>query len=103
MVQQLAQLDAQIVGISPDAPADLAKTVAKNKLTFPLLSDPDLAAAGAYGLVYQRPDKKPFLVPAVFVVGAAGRVLFQYVNPNYRVRLDSAVLQAAVRAAHPSR
>ena len=101
IVQQLAELDAQILGISPDAPATLAKTMARNKLSFPLLSDLDLSTARAYGLVFQRPGKKPFLVPAVFVIGADGRVLFQYVNPNYRMRLDPTVLQAAVRAARP--
>lgn len=42
----------QVVGISPDAPAKLAKFVEKEGLTYPLLSDPDkatLTAWGAYG------------------------------------------------------
>ena len=48
----LASLSAagyQVVGISPDAPAKLAKFAAKEELSFPLLSDVDHAVASAYG------------------------------------------------------
>ncbi|MBM7772374.1 peroxiredoxin Q/BCP [Actinokineospora baliensis] len=38
-----------VLGISPDKPAKLAKFVAEEGLTFPLLSDPDKAVLGAYG------------------------------------------------------
>lgn len=37
-------------------------------------------------------------VPAVFLVGPDGRVRFQYVNPDYKVRLDPHVLIAAAEA-----
>lgn len=42
----------EVVGISPDKPEKLAKFVAKESLTYPLLADPDkqvLEAYGAYG------------------------------------------------------
>lgn len=42
----------EVIGISPDKPEKLAKFVAKESLTYPLLADPDkevLAAYGAYG------------------------------------------------------
>jgi peroxiredoxin Q/BCP len=38
-----------VVGISPDQPAKLAKFVERDRLTFPLLSDPDRAVLEAYG------------------------------------------------------
>ena len=38
---------------------------------------------------------KTELVPAVFLVGKSGRIEFQYVNPNYKVRLQPEVLLAA--------
>jgi peroxiredoxin Q/BCP len=41
--------DTVIVGISPDAPAKLARFDAKYGLGFTLLSDPDHAVAEAYG------------------------------------------------------
>jgi peroxiredoxin len=36
-------------------------------------------------------------VPAVYLVGKDGIVQFQYVNPNYRVRLTPEVLLAAAK------
>jgi peroxiredoxin Q/BCP len=38
-----------VLGISPDAPEALAKFTENQSLTFPLLSDADLAVAEAYG------------------------------------------------------
>ncbi len=49
---QLADAGLDVVGISPDKPEKLAKFVAKEGLTFPLLADPDkhvLTAYGAFG------------------------------------------------------
>lgn len=48
-LESLAAADYQVVGISPDAPAKLAKFTAKEELTFPLLADEDHAVASAYG------------------------------------------------------
>jgi peroxiredoxin len=38
-------------------------------------------------------------VPAAFVIGRDGVVHFWYVNPNYKVRVDAAVLRDAAKAA----
>ena len=38
-----------VVGISPDQPAKLAKFVARDELTYPLLSDPDKSTLTSYG------------------------------------------------------
>lgn len=38
-------------------------------------------------------------VPGVFLIDAAGRVSFSYVNPDYRVRIPAAVVLAAARAS----
>ena len=38
-----------VLGISPDAPAKLARFVERDALTFPLLSDPDHAVMEAWG------------------------------------------------------
>jgi peroxiredoxin Q/BCP len=51
-LQALHTAGIDVVGVSPDSPAKLAKFRAKEGLTFPLLSDPDrtmLEAYGAYG------------------------------------------------------
>jgi hypothetical protein len=38
-------------------------------------------------------------VPAVFVTNTAGLITFQYVNPNYRERIDPKLLFTAARIA----
>jgi thioredoxin-dependent peroxiredoxin len=43
------EANVRVVGISPDAPEKLAKFRDKEKLNFPLLSDPDHATMEAYG------------------------------------------------------
>ena len=48
-LESLVSAGYQVVGISPDAPAKLAKFTEKEELTFPLLADEDHAVAAAYG------------------------------------------------------
>ncbi len=36
-------------------------------------------------------------VPAVFLIGTDGQIKFQYVHPDYKIRLDSELLLAAAR------
>ncbi len=79
----LAELNGQgidVVGISPDKPAKLAKFVERDELTFPLLSDPDkevLTAWGAfgekklYGKLVQGVIRSTFLVDEKGVIEAA--------------------------------
>jgi thioredoxin-dependent peroxiredoxin len=73
----LAKQDIVVLGISPDAPAKLAKFRERDGLTFPLLSDADksvLSAYGAYG------EKKLYgkvtvgVIRSTFVIGPDGTV-----------------------------
>jgi thioredoxin-dependent peroxiredoxin len=45
----LQQAGYDVVGISPDSPAKLARFVEQESLTYPLLSDPDKQVMDAYG------------------------------------------------------
>ena len=81
----------------------MKKTAKKNGLSFPLIGDSKAAAMDAFGIAWGSPDKQPLPAPAVFVLGADSLVHFQYVNPNYRVRLADEVLLAAVRTAAKSK
>ena len=95
--KQLHELGYQLLAISPDAPQKLVETSQKHKLTFALLSDDDLGLARDLGIVFQRTGRKPLPVPAVFFVDKDGTILFQHVDPNYRVRLDNEVILAGAR------
>lgn len=95
----MKKLGFQILAISPDPPEKLKETAGKNELEYELLSDAKFAAAKGFGIAFQQEGRRPLPVPAVFIVGTDGRIRFQYVNPNYSVRLDGSVLLAAAKAA----
>lgn len=116
--QQLANLNAQIIAVSPDSPEKLAQSKIKSP-NYLLLSDDSLTLAKALGLAYYLDDKTAAIyrnkrgvnfvdaqgkvnvalpVPAVFVIDKSGVVYFQYANPNYKVRLTESLLLAAVES-----
>lgn len=116
--KELANLNAQLIAVSPDSPEKLAET----KITAPsyqLLSDDSLTLAQKLGLAFYLDDKTAKIyrnklgvnfvslegeakvalpVPAVFVIDTNGLVHFQYANPNYKVRLTEDLLLAAVKS-----
>jgi thioredoxin-dependent peroxiredoxin len=66
-----------VVGISPDAPAKLAKFRDKEGLTFPLLSDPSrgvLRAYGAFGQKMMYGKTTVGVIRSTFVIGAGGKI-----------------------------
>ncbi len=73
----------QVIGISPDQPAKLARFVAKEGLTFPLLSDPDrqvLQAYGAFGEKTMYGKTVTGVIRSTVVVGPDGRVTLAKYN-----------------------
>jgi peroxiredoxin Q/BCP len=67
----------EVVGISPDSPAKLAKFRDEQQLTFPLLSDPDretLNAWGAWGEKQLYGKTVTGVIRSTFVVGPDGTV-----------------------------
>ena len=66
-----------VLGISPDAPAKLARFAGKEGLTFPLLADTDravLTAYGAYGEKMLYGKKSVGVIRSTFVIGTDGRI-----------------------------
>jgi len=114
---QLKNLGVQLLAISPDQPSKLKETIDKHKMGFRLLSDSDMAAARSFRVAYKLGDatvaelKKYSMdveeasgqkhhmlpVPAVFLVATNGLIQFEYVNPDYKVRLEPELLLAAAR------
>jgi len=95
----LNAVGVQVLGISPDAPAKLARFRDKEGITFPLLSDPDrtaLTAYGAYGEKMNYGKKTMGVIRSTFVVGADGKVEKAYYGVKAtghveRLRKDLAV------------
>jgi thioredoxin-dependent peroxiredoxin len=76
-LQSLHAAGLEVIGISPDKPAKLAKFRERDSLTFPLVSDPDkstLVAYGAYG------EKKLYgkvvegVIRSTFIIDADGKI-----------------------------
>lgn len=117
--QDLLMLGFQIVAVSPDQVAELKKSITKHQLQYKLYSDSLNNASKAFGVAFKVDDKiisqyKGFgidldkasgnsnhilPVPAVFVLNEKGEIQFEYINPNYKVRLSGNVLLAAAKAA----
>ncbi len=76
-LRELSDAGLDVVGISPDKPAKLAKFRDEQKLTFPLLSDPDrevLRAWGAFGEKMMYGKKVEGVIRSTFVVDEKGRI-----------------------------
>ena len=100
-------IGAEIVVSSPELPIFSADLAAKHKLTFPILNDPGLTIAKAFGLAFVLPDelKDVYLntfkndlakrngdpswelpMPARFVIDRGGIIRSAEANPDYTVR-----------------
>ena len=74
---ELNDAGIDVVGISPDPPAKLAKFRDAEGLTFPLLSDPDkqaLTAWGAFGEKQMYGKTVTGVIRSTFLVDAEGRI-----------------------------
>jgi peroxiredoxin len=115
---------ASLVAISPQTAPNSRKSVRQNKLSFPILSDVKGKVGAAFGLRFDLPDYLVELykqlkndlptfnddpswtlpMPARYVIGQDGLILYSEVNPDYTRRPEPAdmipVLQraAAVKA-----
>jgi peroxiredoxin len=65
--------------VSVDATADSVNLAAKEGISFPLLSDPDLKTALAYGVAMQGSD---IAVPSVFIIGRDHRIHFRHIGES---------------------
>ncbi|PCH95760.1 MAG: alkyl hydroperoxide reductase [Gammaproteobacteria bacterium] len=116
---QLNKLGFQLIGISTDNVQDLKKSIDKHQLNYQLLADFNSAISRAFGLAYfasqkvtdryvaklnlknplqknKAGDERLVLpAPAIYIVDSKGLVQFNYVNPNYKVRLHEELLLKA--------
>ena len=95
---QLDSLGFEIIAIAPDPPEKLAEVRDRVGLAFTQLSDVDFEVAKAYGVAFLHNNKRSLPVPSVFVIAPNRKIQFQYINPNYRVRIDGDVLVTMARA-----
>ena len=76
-LQSLHAQGFEVVGISPDKPAKLARFRERDSLTFPLVSDPDkttLKAYGAYGEKKLYGKTVEGVIRSTFVIDPDGKI-----------------------------
>ena len=113
---QLRERGALLVAISPETQRQSDFAVQQHGLPFPLLHDPGAMLAEQFGLVYTVPEyhqrylksilvNLPFLngeaswrlpLPATYVIGRDGRVVFAEAYADFRVRPEPQEVFAAL-------
>jgi peroxiredoxin len=105
---EIEKLGARLVAISPQTAANSRKSTRDNHVTFPILSDVKGKVGEAFGLKFALPDYLVELyqslkndlpsfnddpawtlpMPARYVIGQDGTILYSEVNPDYTRRPD---------------
>ncbi|BDX08430.1 peroxiredoxin-like family protein [Planctobacterium marinum] len=116
--QQIMALGYQLIAISPDSPAKLKDTAFETDFKVKLYSDKNFEVSSEFGIGFFLADKTAkryrnkmgiefvtldgtskvaLPVPAVYIADTEGLVHFNYVNPNFRVRISPELLYQAAK------
>ncbi len=125
VIPQIREAGVDILFLSNDAPSQLYSSLKQETqdniagLDYVILSDANLSAARALGTAF-RVDKKltsyldkkdldysgssigkhnALAVPAVYVVDASGKIVYDFVNADYKIRLSADDLLLAAQNA----
>lgn len=106
ITEEIQDLGYQILAVSPDSPENLNKSMEDQQLDYRLFSDADGNFSKAMGLAYKSPEKYASMlsdysgggntgflpVPALFIVDRKGTILFEYISPDYKNRIEAPLL-----------
>lgn len=110
--KDILDLGYQMIAISPDDYRNLQTTESKESINYTLLSDPDAKFIQQMGIGFKTPLMlKGFIatkgqkgetseimpVPTVMIVNEKGKILFEYLNPNYKERISGEMLLAVLK------
>jgi peroxiredoxin len=116
---QFSAHGASLVAISPETPDKSLTVEEKGALKFEVLSDPGLKVARKFGIVFQLPQvmdaayrkmgldikgyyktpKAELPLSATYVVDRAGKVVYAFLDPDYKHRAEPADILAALEKA----
>ncbi|MEP6647087.1 MAG: peroxiredoxin-like family protein [Saprospiraceae bacterium] len=110
--KEILDLGYQIVAISPEDYQNLKTTEEKDSIKYSLYSDKDGKFIQDIGIAFQTPTRvKDYIttsgqkgktadvlpVPTVMIVDKGGKILFEYINPNYKERISSDMIMAVLK------
>jgi peroxiredoxin len=116
---EFESLGASMVAISGEPPDRSLEVEQKDSLTYPVLSDTALIASRKFGIVYEVPqviqkvmsergfdlktyygtDKAELPLSATYVVDRNGKIIFAFLDPDYKLRAEPADILAALKKA----
>jgi len=110
--KEILALGYQIIAINPDSPEKLKEAKGKSTTNYILYSDSEGLFSSGMGISFAAPERYAktlsdssdgkntgFLpVPSIFVVNGAGEIVFEYINPDFRVRISAKLMLAALQA-----
>ena len=116
---EFEKLGASLVAISPQTAPNSRRSTRENKLSFPILSDEKGQVGEAFGLKFKLPDYLVDLykslknelpafnddpewtlpMPARYVIGQDGTILYSEVNPDYTRRPEPEDMLPTLRKA----
>lgn len=116
-LESLKQLGAGLIAISPQTADNSLSTAEKNQLQFKVLSDTHLEAAKAFGIAFEMLENLIDLyksfgndlsvvngngrwvlpLPATYVIGRDGKIIYAHVEADYRVRAEPADVLARLK------
>ncbi|WP_445679290.1 peroxiredoxin-like family protein [Radicibacter daui] len=119
VLPEIRAAGGSLIAISPQTAPNSRKSVRQNNLSFPILSDVKGDVAAAFGLRFALPDYLVELykslkndlptfnddpawtlpMPARYVIGQDGTILYAEVNPDYTRRPEPEELLPALRRA----
>lgn len=113
----LRESGLNVVAISPEMPERVEKTIEKTNATFDVLHDKDLAIGLSYDVIFDLDKGNKFIyntalgakleeansdgsvrlpIPATYLIGRDGTILYRQFDPNYKKRSTIAeILEAA--------
>ncbi|MCZ8529083.1 peroxiredoxin-like family protein [Alteromonas sp. PRIM-21] len=115
--KDLVDMGYQILAISPESPARLQEQKLETQFLVTLLSDDKLDTIREFGvgfyvdtmtdlkyktygidLTKDESGKSVLPAPAIFMLDKKGKVLFSYVNPDYKVRPSAELVLSVAKA-----
>lgn len=113
--QELQDMGYQLIAVSADKPEKVFEMKEKYEIGFTLLSDTSMSGAKSLGIAYDGKsiyqdmllvleensgtNNHILPVPSIFIINQEGIIQFEYINPNFKVRISPELLLTAAKVA----
>lgn len=100
------------MAVSPEDYQNIEPTKSNDKLNYSVYSDQNATLMKQIGIAFKMSQKSAqyisnktkgtlteiLPVPSVFILNTSGKILFEYINPDYKTRMSDDLLMAVLKA-----